>query len=117
MTVKLAYIPPDYIEWEKKIKLRAEAAFDKPFWEFHRKTEDRLRRKISKKHPDISYEETEAIVALQILEMFENHPEKFFAHLPTASAGDRKLVQSADAETLAGDMKPKNLAIMVEWRM
>ncbi|MBC8875900.1 MAG: hypothetical protein H8E44_41270 [Planctomycetes bacterium] len=94
-----------------------EATFDNSFWEFHRKTEDRLRRKVSKKHPDMSYEETELIVAMLILEMFENNPEKFFAHLPAASAEDRKLIESADAKMIAGDMKPKNLAFMVQWKV
>jgi hypothetical protein len=98
-------------------RLPAEATFDNSFWEFHRKTEDRLRRKVSKKHPDMSYDETELVVAVQILEMFENQPEKFFAHLPIASADDRKLIESADAEMLAGDMKPKNLPLMVQWKM
>ena len=117
MAVDLAYIPKDYRECEEKIRLQAEAAFDKPFWEFHRKTEDRLRRRVSKKHPDMSYEDTEAIVAVQIFEMFENQPEKFFAHLPTASAEGRKLIESASAETLADDLNPQLLGSMVKWRI
>jgi hypothetical protein len=87
------------------------------FWDFHRKTEDRLRRRICKKHPNMSYEEAEAIVAIQMLEMFENQKEKFLAHLPTASDRDHGLTESSEAAPLADGRNQQFSAFMVKWRI
>jgi hypothetical protein len=89
----------------------------KSFWEFHRRTEDRLRRRICKRRPDMSYEEAEAIVAIEMLEMFENQKEKFLAHLPTASDRDRRLTESTGAAPPADDLNQQFSAFMVKWRM
>jgi hypothetical protein len=85
------------------------------FWKFHRRTEDRLRRRICKRCPDMSYEEAEAIVAIQMLKMFENRKEKFLVHLPTAS--DRGLTESTEAEPPADDLNQQFSAFMVKWRV
>jgi len=87
------------------------------FWEFHRKTEDRLRRRISKKHPDMSYEEVEAIVAIKMLELFQNQKEKFLAHLPTASTQNRESTGSAASKPPADGLSQQFAAFMVKWRI
>ena len=87
------------------------------FWEFHRKTEDRLRRKISRKHPDMSYEEVEAIVAIKILELFQNQKEKFLAHLPTVSTRNRESTGSTASKPTANGMNQQFSAFMVKWRI
>ncbi len=80
------------------------------FWEFHRKTEERLRRRACKRHPEMSYEETEAIVAVELLEMFVNHKDKFLAHLPAAANRER-------GSPLAGSGDQHFSASMVQWKI
>jgi hypothetical protein len=105
MDNETAYRPKETREYWNKPGPRSGQALE-PLWEFHRRTEDRLRGRISKKHPDMAYEEVEAVVAMKMLEMFESQPEKLFANIPTASA-----------ETLAGDLNPQLLGSMVKWRI
>ena len=66
---------------------------------------------------DISYEEADAIVAIQMLEMFENQKEKFLAHLPAASNRDRGLTESSEAAPLADGRNQQFSDYMVKWRI
>lgn len=116
MNSKIADTPKDLGSHWGKSGLRPGQAFE-PFWEFHRRIEDRLRNRFSRKYPDISYEEIEALTAIAMLEKFRKNPEKFLSHLPTASAGDEKSMGTAEVEPPANDLDPKLLADMVKWRV
>jgi hypothetical protein len=95
--------------WNKPGNRRGQAL--ETFWESQRELDDKLRNRFSKKHPDLSYHEVEALVAMKILEMCETEPDTFFAALCGDSAQETGTPQPADA------IDPTLLAFLVQWRM
>lgn len=95
--------------WNKPENRRGQAL--ETFWESQRELDDKLRNRFSKKHPDLSYHEVEALVAMKILEMCETEPDTFFAALCGDSA------QETGTPQPAGALDPALLADLVQWKL
>jgi len=89
----------------------------KSLLEFHNKMEDKFRRRIRRKHPEMSDQDVEAFVAMTMFEEFTAHPEKFAAHLPRAKSQCKKPEVTARPKPPADAINPTSLADLVKWRV
>ncbi len=121
MDNEAASIPDDPESWDDPW-LRPGSPWNKPgprlnpaveaFLESQRKLEDKLRNRFSKKNPDLSYHELEAVVSMKMLEMSESEPDKFFAALSGPEGENREPdPQPADA------VDPTLLTFLVQWKV
>ena len=118
MDTETTYIPEDAElpgEHWKKLGRRPGEALE-PFWDFTRKLEDEFRQDTSKRHPQISCEDVESVVAIRMHHAFLTRRAEFEARLPRAPSPPESAT-STEPEPPADDLNPQSLADVVKWKL